>query len=111
MSAYYVLEKRTTKFHFVLKAGNHETILSSESYATRAAAEGGIASCRTNGGKDASFDRRTAKNGQHYFVLLAANKQIIGTSEMYTTAASRDNGIASVQRNAATKTVKDLAAA
>ncbi|MEZ4404357.1 MAG: YegP family protein [Kofleriaceae bacterium] len=108
MSGYYVLEKKSSKFHFVLKAGNHETILSSQGYTTRAAATGGIASCRTNASKAAAFERKVAKNGQHYFVLHAANKQVIGQSETYTSAAGRDKGIASVQRNAATKTVKDL---
>ncbi|MDR2186885.1 MAG: YegP family protein [Azonexus sp.] len=34
------------------------------------------------------------------FNLKAANNQVIGTSESYETAASRDNGIESVKKNA-----------
>jgi uncharacterized protein len=107
MTAYYVLEKKTAKFHFVLKAGNHETILTSQAYADKAGAENGIDSCRKNGGKDASFERKTAKDGQAYFVLLAGNKQVIGQSEMYPSTTARDKGIASVQKNCSTKTQKD----
>ena len=35
-----------------------------------------------------------------FFNLLAGNGQVIGSSEMYESEASRDNGIASVQKNA-----------
>jgi uncharacterized protein YegP (UPF0339 family) len=41
------------------------------------------------------------------FNLLAANKQVIGTSEMYESAAGRDNGIESVKKNAPGAKVED----
>ncbi|MCX2723162.1 YegP family protein [Roseibium salinum] len=34
------------------------------------------------------------------FNLKASNGQVIGTSETYSSAASRDNGIESVKKNA-----------
>ncbi|MBK7247107.1 MAG: YegP family protein [Flavobacteriales bacterium] len=34
------------------------------------------------------------------FNLLAANQQVVGSSQVYTTEASRDNGIESVKKNA-----------
>lgn len=40
------------------------------------------------------------KNGELQFVLKAANHQIIGQSEMYSSEAARDNGIDSVRRHA-----------
>ncbi len=46
------------------------------------------------------FEIKTAKNDQQYFNLKAVNGQIILTSELYTTSATCDNGIASVQKNA-----------
>jgi uncharacterized protein len=46
------------------------------------------------------FEIKTAKNDQQYFNLKAVNGQIILTSELYTTRAACDNGIASVQKNA-----------
>lgn len=46
------------------------------------------------------FELKTAKNGQFFFNLKAGNGQIILSSEMYTTKAACENGIASVQKNA-----------
>ena len=59
---------------------------------------------------DARFERLTAKNGKFYFNLKATNGQVIGTSEMYESAAGRDNGIDSVKRNAPGATVDDQTA-
>ena len=108
MAGWFELTKNANgQFHFVLKAGNAETILTSQLYATKAAAETGIASVQTNSALDERFDRKVASNGQHYFTLKAANQQVIGTSQMYQAAASRDTGIASVRTNGPTATIKD----
>jgi len=88
------------KFFFNLKAGNGQTILSSEMYETKSAAENGIASVKKNAGDEARYDRRTAANGEPYFVLKAGNGEEIGRSETYTTAAAMENGIESVKTNA-----------
>lgn len=109
MAGYYELSKNAKEqFHFVLKAGNHEVILSSELYESKAAAENGIASVQKNGTDATKFASETAKNGKFYFNLKAGNGQIIGSSQMYDSAAGRDKGIASVQANAASSTVKTL---
>jgi uncharacterized protein YegP (UPF0339 family) len=94
------------QFSFVLKAGNAETILRSEQYNTKAAAENGIKSVQTNCGNDARYDRKDASDGRCYFNLKAGNHQVIGTSQMYKTAAGRDNGIESVKTNGSSTTVK-----
>jgi uncharacterized protein YegP (UPF0339 family) len=96
------------QFSFVLKAGNAETILRSEQYNTKAAAENGIKSVQTNCGNDARYDRKDASDGRCYFNLKAGNHQVIGTSQMYKTAAGRDNGIESVKTNGSSTTVKAL---
>jgi uncharacterized protein YegP (UPF0339 family) len=108
MAGYFEL-KRGAKggFRFNLKAGNHETILTSESYSTKAAAKGGIESVKRNAALSARFERRTAKDGSSYFVLVAANKEVIGMSEMYKATRSMENGIASVQKNAPDAEVRD----
>lgn len=112
MSGWYVLSKSSNgQFRFVLKAGNAETILTSELYTTRAAAENGIASVQANSPDPARIEEKIAKNGKPYFNLKAANHQIIGTSQMYASTASRDKGIASVQTNGPTTTIKDETAA
>ncbi|WP_194956137.1 YegP family protein [Shewanella sp. BF02_Schw] len=54
--------------------------------------------------------KETAKNDKPYFNLKAANHQIIGTSQMYSSTSGRDNGIRSVMENGNTSTIKDLTA-
>lgn len=109
MAGWYELSNsKDGQFHFVLKAGNAETILSSELYKTRASAENGIASVQTNSPNDARYELKQATNGKFYFNLKAANHQIIGSSQMYASEASRATGIASVKNNGPTTTIKDL---
>jgi uncharacterized protein len=107
MAGWYELSKNDNgQFHFVLKAGNGEVILRSETYESKAAAETGIASVQKNGATEDRFDRKDAANGKFYFNLKAANHQIIGTSQMYATSSGRDNGIESVKTNSPTHTIK-----
>lgn len=109
MAGYFEL-KRTASGNFVfnLRAGNHETILTSEAYSSKAAAENGMDSVRRNGVGEGNFERKTAKDGSAFFTLKSpANGQVIGKSEMYSSASSRDGGIASVMRNAGTAAIKD----
>ena len=95
------------QFSFVLKAGNGEVILRSEQYESKASAENGIASVQTN----SPAGRPLRPQGKRptaapYFNLKAGNHQVIGTSQMYKTAAARDGGIESVKTNGPTTTVK-----
>ncbi|QYJ79458.1 YegP family protein [Shewanella acanthi] len=109
MSGWYELSKSTNgQFKFVLKAGNAETILTSEQYTAKSGAMNGIESVQTNSQIEERFAKEVAKNDKPYFNLKAANHQIIGTSQMYASTASRDNGIRSVMDNGKTTTIKDL---
>lgn len=101
-------QAKNGEFHFNLLAGNGQIILSSEMYKAKASAENGIESVKKNAPDAARFEQLTATNGKYYFVLKAANHQIIGQSQMYESAASRDNGIESVQKNAPDANVDDL---
>ena len=107
MGTFVISTRKNGEFQFVLKAGNGQVILASEGYTTKAACENGIESVRKNSQEDARFDRLEAKNGKFYFNLKATNGQIIGNSEMYESVAARDNGIASVAKNAADANVKE----
>ena len=89
------------KYFFNLLAGNGQIILSSEMYESKSAAENGIASVQKNSADDARYGRLTAANGDPYFTLNSTNGQVIGKSEMYSSASSMENGIASVKANAA----------
>ena len=72
------------------------------------AAQGGIGSVRKHARSDKNFDRRVAKNGQHYFVLKASSGEVIGRSEMYSSTSARENGIKSVRTNGPNTRLDDL---
>lgn len=107
MGSFLITKRANGEFQFVLKAGNGQVILASESYTTRAACDNGIESVRKNSQEDARFDRLESKNGKPYFNLKAANGQTIGTSELYESTAARENGIESVKKNAPDAAVKE----
>ena len=96
------------QYSFVLKAGNAEVILRSEQYEAKSSALNGIASVQKNSPDAKRYDSKDAKDGRTYFNLKAGNHQVIGTSQMYKTPASRDAGIASVKTNGRSTTIKTL---
>jgi len=108
MAGKFVLKKSSNgQFFFHLQAGNGETILRSEQYNAKTGALSGISSVKTNAPLDERYERKTAKNGQFMFNLKAANHEIIGTSETYSSEAARESGIASVKANAPTASTDD----
>ena len=108
--SFVIAQSKAGKYRFNLRAGNHKVILTSETYESKAAAENGIASVRENAGDDARFERKTAKDGSAYFVLKARNGEVVGKSEMYTNAATRDKGILSIRAHAAQAKIIDRTA-
>ena len=105
----FEIKKRTNgEFQFNLKASNGEVILTSEGYTTKANTKKGIASVKKNSLEDSKYERKQAKNGKWFFNLKATNGQIIGTSEMYESEKNRENGIASVKKNAPDAKEDDL---
>jgi uncharacterized protein YegP (UPF0339 family) len=108
MAGKFVIGKRSNgDFQFNLKAGNGQVILTSQGYADKAGCRNGIESVKKNSPDDTRYERKASSNGKPYFNLLAANGQVIGSSEMYESTASRDNGIASVKANAPDAAVID----
>ncbi|OGS94307.1 MAG: hypothetical protein A3K04_06760 [Gallionellales bacterium RBG_16_56_9] len=108
MAGWFELSKNSDgQFHFVLKAENAETILTSELYKTKSSAENGIASVQANSIQDARYEKKQAKNGKYYFNLKAANQQVIATSQMHASEQQRDADIAAAKANGNSKTVKD----
>lgn len=106
--AKFVIKKRTNgEFQFDLKAGNGQVILTSEGYSSKDGCKNGIESVKKNSQDDTKFEKKESSNGKYYFTLKATNGQVIGTSEMYESAAGRDNGIASVKTNAPNASVED----
>ena len=109
MAGYFEITTRSDgQFMFNLKAGNHEVILTSEAYTTKAACMNGVESVKSNASDDDRYRRTTTSDGQFRFALEAANGQAIGASEYYETAVARDHGVESVKKTAPGAEVKDL---
>ena len=110
----FVIKETATGFKFDLKAGNGETIATSEVYNTKAACINGAKSVQKScvGGvedqtvepsatvKHPKFELYADKSGEFRFRLKASNGEIVATSEGYKTKASCENGIESVKKNA-----------
>jgi uncharacterized protein YegP (UPF0339 family) len=95
------------KYRFNLKAANGEVVLVSESYESKENALNCIESVKENARHDDRFERKNSKRSEPYFVLKAANGQIIGFSEMYSSEAACENGIASVKKNGPLAQLRD----
>lgn len=100
MAKFEVSVRKNGEFQFNLKASNGEIILTSEGYTTKAACLNGVESVKKNSANEERFDRLTASNGKPYFNLKATNGQVIGRSQLYASVRNRNNGIASVMKNA-----------
>ena len=113
----FVIKPAKTGFMFNLKAGNGEVIATSQVYKSMANCRSGVASVMRNApaaniedqtvedfekAKHPKFEIYKDKGGEFRFRLKATNGQIIAVSEGYKAMKSCRNGIASVQKNAAT---------
>ncbi|MBS5879830.1 MAG: YegP family protein [Clostridium sp.] len=111
----FLVKQTKSGFKFDLKAGNGETIATSEVYTTEAACMNGVESVRKNAPaanvEDQTVEGFTAathpkfeiyadKAGEFRFRLKARNSEIIAVSEGYKAKASCQNGIESVRKNA-----------
>ena len=85
--------------YFNLKATNGQVILTSVMYASRADCNGAIESVREYCTDDSRYDRKISADNKPYFNLTSSGGQVLGKSEMYESAASMENGIASVKKN------------
>ena len=111
----FVIRTVASGVKFDLKAGNGQSILTSEVYTTEAACRKGIESVAKNAPianvenqteegwetlTHPKFEMYQDKAGEYRFRLKARNGEIIAVSEGYTAKAGCLNGIESVQKNA-----------
>jgi len=112
----FVIRSVSSGVKFDLKAGNGQTILTSEVYTTMAACRKGIESIMKNAPlakvenqteahykvlTHPKFEMYQDRAGDYRFRLKARNGEIIGISENYNAKAGCLNGIESVRKNAA----------
>jgi len=83
-------------YYFHLRAENGAIVLQSQGYTRRSSAVDGTTSVRTNGPTAARYQVKDAANGQAYFVLTAANNQVIGVSETYATRSNAERAAGEV---------------
>lgn len=107
MAGTYELKRSKGQFMWNLKSSNGKVVLTSERYKTRAAAKNGIASVKKNCSRDACYQRKTTASGKYRFNLLSTNGQVVGASQNYASSSGRNNGIASVKKNARSAKVDD----
>lgn len=89
-------------FRFNLHAKNGQVVLSSESYTTKAAAWNGAFAIQDAAALEGSFEIKTSTDNRYYFTLTAENGQVVGTSQLYTSRAAAQDGVASVKSLLAT---------
>lgn len=105
-----IYKDKSGEFRFRILASNGQNILASEGYTAKSGCTNGIESAKKNASDDARYERKETKAGKYLFNLRAGNNQVIGTSQSYESASSRDNGIESVKKHAAGATVVDTIA-
>ena len=101
---------RDGQHYFHLLAGNGHKVLRSEGYVSLSGARNGVESVRTNAPLATRYDILDASSGEYYFNLKAANHEIIGTSEMYSSRANAKRGAETVARIVAEAARQELAA-
>lgn len=104
---FQIYKGKDDQFYFRLYAANGQNILGSEGYTTKANCQQGIESAQAQAVDAAHFEVQQTADGRFHFHLLAANKQVIGTSQMYASKQTCEQGIHSVQTNAAQAPVED----
>jgi uncharacterized protein YegP (UPF0339 family) len=97
--ATYLLSKTgDQEYSFVLRGENKEPILMSQTYRTKAGAQGGIQSVRDNSTDDACYERRLAPDGTHFFILKTPDGEPLGQSKTYPYPDALDRVVALVKR-------------
>ena len=101
------LDKReantTGQFHFNFVAQNGQTVLTSESYTTEAAAYNGALAVQ--GVSATGYAIISNNEGGYYFTVTADNGQVVGISQQYASKSAATAGVKAVQKLVPTITV------
>jgi hypothetical protein len=109
MTGYFqLIEGDDGSFMFTLRAGNHETVLTSRVFWSRQAAMDGVALLRTQSQRPDSFVRHSDADGRQWFEVPDAAHATLGRSEPYASRSGLAAGIASVKRNSVATTFRGL---
>ena len=91
-----VYQSSDGQYRFRLLAGNKNILLASEPYTTRANAINGVLSVMANGVDPAQYEIAVSSNNKHFLRLrAAANTQVLGFTQLYSTKSSAKRAITS----------------
>jgi hypothetical protein len=107
MGKYQITATADSQYRWVLKASNGEILITSETYTDFQMCLKGLRSSKESIDLK-NFAKELSSGETHYFNQTADNGQVLGTSEMYSSATARDAGIASVKKTAPTAAIQDL---
>ncbi|KQR68397.1 YegP family protein [Pedobacter sp. Leaf176] len=96
------------QYYYRLYSGNNKIVLNGEGYPYKQSCKDGVQSVKVNCIYDFRYEK-SDKVDNYRFNLKAANGEIIGRSEGYTTAYARNQGIELIKSLAPTATIQDLA--
>ncbi len=99
MAKFEIYKDSENKFRFRLQASNGQNIIASQGYTRKSNCINGINSVKQNSQDNTSFERLRSKDSRHYFNLIAKNKLVIATSQMYSSSKAMEQGIKSVKDN------------
>ncbi len=88
------------RFYFVLESPGGEILLTSEPYNFKIACLKAIHTARSSSALLRNYDRGTATNGQHFFVLRDNEGEILARSEFFAAAGVMEEALATVRREA-----------
>jgi len=109
MTGYFqLIEGDDGAFMFTLRAGNHETVLTSRVFWTRHAAMEGVETLRRQSQRPEAYVRHTDADGRQWFEVLDEKQHPLGRSEPYASRSGLAAGMASVKRNSASTSFRGL---
>lgn len=109
MTGYFqLIEGDDGAFMFTLRAGNHETVLTSRVFWSRQSAMDGVALLRIQSQRPECYVRHTDADGRQWFEVLDAAQHTLGRSEPYASRSGLAAGMASVKRNSAATIFRGL---
>ena len=109
MPACYQLNQSAEGLHlFTFVTGTGRVILTSPAYPSKEDALQAVEALRVHATQQQRYHRTFNRNGEPFFVLHNANREIVATSEQYRNWNSLDMAMTLVSRYAATAKVVEL---
>jgi len=106
---FYILKNTQDKlytFSFVVNDESDE-LLCSETYNSKEEVEGGVDLMRTIASFSSRYHQKRSDDDQHYFVIKAANDQLVATSRLFPSTDLLEEAIDRVMHLASEANVED----